>query len=433
MSGLASLIPSPWWYMYLARLLNGVVPAALVVAAVVRCRRSKNLWLTIGLLVGMTPIVWFSMATVNPSSIAIAGGAALWAALLVPRTGHAQNDATAIRRQWRAGNGDLLLVAGWLISMLPRRDGPLWVTLIVLFACAGNQELPSEVWRRAGRVGQALVVISLPLPLLPMMMNGYDPMSLLLAAMPLSLVVVEVIARLWRNFTSTALRPWTIFATGIAATVVSLVAVNVYRAGGPSTRITFGIITQTGDHLRQMVGNLGWLDTPIPEFAMLLWWTVLGALTALALLKSPRAVGVAAGVLAAGIVTAWVLAIGLGGETSRSWQGRYTMPLILGIPMLLARGIEVDASSERRIRQAITWSMWVVWNGAFYAAMRRWGAGFDGTVFPWRWTTWDSPGHPAVYLTIHAAVTGCLIAATLRSHRDADLQGNTSTGILDGS
>lgn len=431
--GLASLIPSPWWYLYIARLFNAIVPVAMTISAISRCRRSTNSWMVYGLLVGMSPIVWFSMAVVNPSSVAISGGLALWAALLVPRPQRPLTDVSAARqRHWTSG-ADPLLVAGWLVAMLPRRDGPLWATLILLYACVANHELPSDVWRRAGRFGQVLVVISLPLPLLPLMMNGYDQQSLLMAVVPLSLPVIEVVARLWRRLPTPRIRPWFVVVAGMATTVAALVAVNMFRPGGPSSRATIGVITQTGDHLRQMVGNLGWLDTPIPEFAMLLWWTVLGVLTALALLATPRAVGIAAGVLAGGIVTAWVLVLGVGGEASGSWQGRYTMPLIVGVPMLLARGFRIDAPSERRIRHAITWSMWVIWNGAFYAAMRRWGAGSDGTVFPWRWTTWDSPGHPAVYLIIHAAVTGCLIAATLRSHRDADLQGDTATGILDGS
>ena len=404
--GLASFIPSPYWYLYLARMLNSAVAAALLVASLVRCRRATSPWLAVGLFAGLTPIGWFAVSMVSPSALAIAGGAALWVSVLTAAD----------------SEGDGLLVAGWLAVVLPRRDGPLWATLIVIFACLAVERLPSALWRQLGRGGKAAVAVAVPLSLLPTFINGFDRLNTALAFVPLALPLGELVVITAQRRKAFRLHPAVIALSAVAVAVAAVLAANLVRPGGADAATTGRIIANTGRHLRQIVGVLGWLDTPTPELAVLVWWVAIGGLASLALLAAPRAVAAAAGVLGTAIVTAWVLELGTGDTTGTYWQGRYSMPFVLGMPILLARGIGVDAIGRRRVTNAVLGAVWMVWNAAFFSAIRRWGAGVDGSVFPWRWSTWHSPGPPALFIVAHALASGWLLLRSV-GRVDTDILG----------
>ena len=130
--GLASYVPWPGGYDYLARALSALIPVVLVGAALAFVTPTRRL-VGAAALLGVTPIAWFTFGTVNPSAVAIGGGLALLAGLLT------------VDRRPRA---DLLAVAGWVAVVLPRRDGPLWATVVVVAACALTAARPSEMWAR---------------------------------------------------------------------------------------------------------------------------------------------------------------------------------------------------------------------------------------------------------------------------------------------
>ncbi len=406
--GLASFIPTSQWYLYLARSFNASLAAALVVAAIRRCRQRSSTWLLTGLFVGVTPIAWFSISVVNPSALSIAGGAALWASILTPP---------------RRGQ-NVLLAASWLALALPRRDGPLWATLVVTFACIASQQGPRNLWRQLGKPSRTFLLGSLPVSLIPMYVNGYDRMTALIALVPLAIPVGEVTIKssLARRIGRSHMKVRV--GLVLAAPFAALLAANVIRPGGANFSLTVNIISDTGQHLRQIVGLLGWVDTPPPEFAVLLWWATLGGVAVLALLATPRAAAVGAAAFATELVTSWVVRLGLGYATGAGWQGRYSMPFFVGVPMLLAAGIAIEPAREPRMAVAIRGSVWVVWNAAFYAAMRRWGAGVSGNPYPWHWELWGSPGHPAIYIVLHGLASGWLLWGSDRA---------AATGILDGS
>jgi hypothetical protein len=215
----------------------------------------------------------------------------------------------------------------------------------------------------------------------------------------------------------------------VAFPVLALAGANVVRSEGVDMAATWQVVTATGNHLRQIVGLLGWLDAPAPDSAMFLWWAILGGLALVAMLSSARAVAVAAGTLGVGLVMGWVLPLSQQGGTLVAWQARYSLPFLLGVPMILAAGIEVPAVSERRAQLAVRGSVWFVWNLTFYAAMRRWGAGVDGVVYPWRWSDWGSPLPPLVFIVLHAVVSALLMSCDMRPER----QPQATADILDGS
>jgi hypothetical protein len=187
------------------------------------------------------------------------------------------------------------------------------------------------------------------------------------------------------------------------------------------------VIQATGDHLYQLVGRLGYLDASAPMSSVILWWATVGALAGAALLFAPRHARAGALMLGLVIVSAWVLEIGSGNRTGSYWQGRYSLPATIGLPMLLALGAAPFVSrlrngAEQRITLVVATAAWWVWNATFFAAQRRWAVGAGGSVLPWEWDTWSAPVPPIIVLFAHGAATAALLwmVATREHHTDAE-------------
>jgi hypothetical protein len=84
--------------------------------------------------------------------------------------------------------------------------------------------------------------------------------------------------------------------------------------------------------LRQMFGDLGWLDTPMPELLFLVNIAAWAAL--LTRLPSIRRAAIVCGIFGILIVPSAIEAIGWAGWP-QWWQGRYTLPFALGFVLLL--------------------------------------------------------------------------------------------------
>jgi hypothetical protein len=160
------------------------------------------------------------------------------------------------------------------------------------------------------------------------------------------------------------------------------------------------VVTRTGERLRQAIGVLSWLDTPVPTSALFLFLVAVGVLAGAALGADSLRPALAAGsVVLAAIALSWVIELAQGTTTGTYWQGRYDLPLLVGAPILL--GFAADGRSGRHPLVALTVSV-VVWNVAVYAAARRWGVGIFGTIDPRRFDTYGVPTTPLVLLVVHA-------------------------------
>jgi hypothetical protein len=90
----------------------------------------------------------------------------------------------------------------------------------------------------------------------------------------------------------------------------------------------------TGPRLRDTVGRFGWLDTPVTLFVVSIWATVVSALCVFAVAVSARCRR-ALPLLALSIVALPLLL-----ESQRInqigpyWQGRYWLPLVMGVPLV---------------------------------------------------------------------------------------------------
>ncbi len=163
------------------------------------------------------------------------------------------------------------------------------------------------------------------------------------------------------------------------------------------------------------MGVLGWLDAPVPTSGVLLYWAGIGALAAVAWLELPRAAVVFCGALVGAVIAAWVLELGQGANYGQYWQGRYSMPFVVGFPVVLAWRPSASTLMQR-LGAPIAAISWLVANLGFAAAQRRWGVGIDGSWYPWDWDTWGAPVPPIVLVVAHALITAALAAAVLR-HR----------------
>jgi hypothetical protein len=232
---------------------------------------------------------------------------------------------------------------------------------------------------------------------------------LLLAAAPAVLAVVHHVVRIAQRKSRAA-------QAGVALLVLLLGAAALVA---PAPRALGGgrlvrIVQATGDHLYQLVGKLGTLDASAPLSSVVLWWATVGGVAGIALLLAPRHARTGMLLLAVVIVSAWVLEIGSGNRTGSYWQGRYSLPATIALPMLMAAGAapllaRIRRDAERTIIITIAVAMWWVWNATFFAAQRRWAVGAGGSLLVWQWNTWNAPVHPLIVMLAHAMVTAALL------------------------
>ena len=389
-AGVASRLPGAdpiWW----ARLANAVLATALVGAALASVRRRPLA--AAGVLVALTPMAWFSFSIVNPSSMAIAGGIALWTGLVLRRD-----------LGW-------LTAVGWAALALPRRDGLVWACLaLAIVVVVLGRSLPGW-WRSLGRGPQIIVAISTAVAIVWAIRTG-TRVSQASAIAPLAVLVAELARRWWIARSATRGQRATVVATAAGLGVVATVVTVLQRPGGWDGELAGRVVGQTGANLVEAIGVLGWLDTNLPWLAIVGWVAALGILVGAGLADRADWAVIAACVLGATIVTAWVFELYQGNTSGTYWQGRYSLPLLAGVPIALGAA-ELRADAERVVATTVVATALTIDNVALWAAARRFGVGVDGSLLPWDWHTYGAPIAPVVVVTIHLAATIALARVLL--------------------
>lgn len=208
----------------------------------------------------------------------------------------------------------------------------------------------------------------------------------------------------------------------------ALIALSPVREVGPGPMVPEGdgrleaLIGQTGYYLRNMVGQFGWLDTSSPMLTQLGWAVAFGGLGTLTLLVADAAsiratAAVVVATLALPIVAQWPTI----GHDGMPWQGRYTLPLAVGAPMLALAGIG-RARSGGGGRLVGSWSRvgvsGVLLLGAGHLAaitwaLRRYAVGVHGPVTFWDDALWSPPGGHVAVLVLSAAAVATLATCAL--------------------
>ncbi len=342
--GLPSLVVDNSRTLFAMRAISGALAAAAITFAIMVARRRHRPML-LGIAVALTPMVWFMGASVNPNGTEIALALAWWVGLVA------------------------LLDDG----RLPRTRGLLVGTVIVGAGLAVVRPL-SLVW-----LGLIAIVV--------MINAGMGPLRRLLAdrAVLIGGAIVLVVG---------AAQAVLVLGNGSLGSTDPRTALDGIETSA-ALRTSIGRQPQI---LEEMIGVFGWLDTRVPAAVVVAWTVVLGIVLALALVTGRRrhlivlaGLGVAAVAVPVALEVQGVSAVGF------IWQGRYSLPLAIGVPLLAARaidighGVTITAPAQRRIALAVTATTAVGAGIAFYQALRRYTVGVSGPVLLWDDIRWQPP------------------------------------------
>jgi hypothetical protein len=365
--------------VYAMRLVSAAITAALLTWGIVRLReldRRRAAW---GAALALTPMCLFIGSAVNPNGVEIACAFSFWTACLALARRRSDADVSvAPPTSWWVQAG----LSGALLLNI-RTSGPIWASIVVVVAVLAAR--PGAV-RGLARSWQVWP-------------------TALLAVVAGALSVGWVLTH--RDIvTTTSLFPE--FAAPRLVAAVMLLA--------------------TPALVDQMIGNFGWLDTSAPYPTILVWYATVSALLLVALVQRGQRrarIGILA-VLAAVVLVPIALTIPTAEAAGIVWQGRYTLPLAVGLAplsvLLLAPLRGEVASMLDRLATLSVCAVGVAHVGAFYWAARRYAEGSEGlwvTVDP----RWGSPlGFlPAVALYgLLVAVATAVAVRSLRHERAAE-------------
>ena len=289
-------LPSRWLPpstgVYAMRIVSVLLAAALLASAAVSVGAlSRRPWVVVGAAAAVTPSVLFLSGSINPNGVEIAASMAVWGSLLLLLGGHGRAPSRLLAR---VGVAAVTLAC-------TRPTSPLLLLVIVAVALAfgaGRARL-AELWvsRRfravVGAVGAALVV-------------------------NLGFVLVN------RSLTNVIHTP-----------VMPASHAEVARRA----------LEFTPGWLDEALGSLGWLGygaVQLPVWVRWLWWTTIAIVVVVGLVRATnRQRGVVVLLATACLVGPIVATVR---EPEVAWQGRYALPLLMGIPLLA--GVAADRSAR---------------------------------------------------------------------------------------
>lgn len=269
---------------YAMRLLSAAVSALFIAGAFYCAFRARRARLAVvGVLVAMTPVAVFLSAVVNPNGLEISAATCVWAASLALAFDAVEGSDRAVLT-WA--------VVSAVVLVLSRGLSPLWLLVIALVAAgvAGRRRLVAMVRRPGVRAGLGVVVVA-----------------------------------------SAGAVTWIRLEHSLVISPVPL------PPGTGAGQVLLHSFSLTGLRLKEMVGIVGWGDTPLWSATVYLWAGVVVVMLAFALLYSSRRVRVLLGGLVLACVVLPVLI-----ESSHAlrygyvWVGRYTLPMAVGVPILSA-------------------------------------------------------------------------------------------------
>ena len=364
--GYYALVGSVSWFapdgpvtVHVMRVIGALLTAAFVATAITALRRTGAARIAaVGLAIAITPMVLFISSTVNPSAPEIAASITVWVCgfLLV------RSAAEGVDRRLVTAVG----IAGCVLA-LSRQLGPLWLGLIALtfLGVSSREGLRNLVRSSWARLWAALIVVS------SLVQVGWD-------------VIVKPL-----DVTRSGNQPATVATTDILRTTVG----------------------RTFPRYREMVGWFGWLDTPAPALTWVPWTVVLGLLVfAVVLWSTRRQIAVLLGLLAATVVVPVAIeAPTFSDARTLTWQGRYTLPLAVGVPILAGGLLSMTERGRQLVTSRLLLAIGVVVSGAqviaFGQNLRRYTVGARGPIAFWGSAAWTPP-LPRLFLVLaFAAVT----------------------------
>lgn len=377
--GWPSLIFSDSIGIYAMRIVSGILSSAMLALAFMLVSTWRRPTIpAIGLVAAITPMVLYVNGLVNPSAFEISGTIAAFVAMLTIVT---QPDERLLRER------AVILVAVSVLVANTRTISPLWIAIAVILPLLllKGRDLAALLRRRVVLISAAIVALGAAFSV------AWTPISTRLASDA---------------------------AAGAPATPV---ITTVFPDVGQSPFFGFvKMITLTFTNGADMIGNFGWMDTPVPATTIVIWTMLIGAilLTGFVVLRGrPALVGVIllllALVLPALIQAAFITTGGF------IWQGRYGLPifamLIFGVAALVGTSVEnsrFSAAALGRLVFAVIVGFIAGQGYGFLKAMRRNVIGSDTS---WKQLItdpqWIPPGGVALSLALF--VVGLLVLAVV--------------------
>jgi hypothetical protein len=368
-AGLAARPFPPGAWLYVMRLANVLACAALVASAVTSLGRLRDRRLAgLGAALTVTPSALFLFSVMNPSGPEIAAAIGTWITGYALVTRPAGTPGTAPSRRLVVR----LAVAASVLA-LTRSLGPLWLALILVsLALLSDRERIAALVRRrevrvAGGAVGAFVIVQLAWIVGADALEYYNP---------------------------EAARPGT-FA-GFAEQ-----SLGTFWEHGPE----------------QMVGNFGWLDTPAPRGVHVLWLVLVGMLVVAGLSSVRRTGALVLAALAVLTVAIPTVADGVQMAKGFDWQGRYTLPITMGLPLVGAletgRRRARPLLEGRRVFAVLAVLLATAQLACYWRAMQRNAVGAGGRVLFWIDPSWTPRGIPPLLLLVAFALAAGAFTALL--------------------
>jgi hypothetical protein len=219
-----------------------------------------------------------------------------------------------------------------------------------------------------------------------------------------------------------------VFVVAIAYVAWSKAYDSVSGAPMPGLTLTEafqGSVEELPYRVRQMVGHFAYLEAPPPAGLLAVWGVLVGALVLLALVAGAwRRRCALLGLLLASLAFTVVPEALNAAEFGYIWQGRYTLPVATGIPILAAWIV----GRARWWRPALTLpasalvaGLWLVGQAIGLATLlRRYVVGTDRSLFAIRTGDgWAPPLSPVVLMVLLALAGGAFAIWTTWATRTA--------------
>jgi hypothetical protein len=317
-SGVGTVFGASNLSVYMARVMTSLISALLIACSAYAILRRKQSLL--GLLIALTPGTIFLASAMNPSAIEICSAIAMWSILPSIYAGQVHDRIIQY----------IFIVAGVLLIA----TRPIGIAMYAAVSVVS--------WVAFGR-------------------TKFIPF---IKANKVALLIHSVTA---------VLMAWWYIAVYSYQTSPSL------AAGAEKVSITTQL-TRSMNHipelLDQVLGNFGWLDTPIPRGA--LWIYVLCA--AVVIFTALNQLG-KRGALALTLLSMTVICVSIAVDMNFyamfGWfgaQGRHIAPTLVGVPLLVAT--QSNFGTRLQIGVVTGWSVAMVWAGL--GALRRYSVGVNG-------------------------------------------------------
>jgi hypothetical protein len=381
--GIASWIGTPGsGAVYLMRFISALMTSALLATAITALRRSTApREVAVGVALAITPMVLFVSSLVNPSALEIAAAVTVWVCgLVLISRAHERIDNWLV-----AGTG----IAACAMA-LSRQLAPLWLGLIglTLLGLANRAALRNLVRSNWARLWGLLVVAS---------------------------------------------------AMGQVLWNIVVKPLDVSAEGRPPMHLEIGDILEivtgrTFFRYHEMIGVFGWGDTPTPALTWIPWTAGIVFLVFAAVLwVSRRQLLMLLALLAAVVVVPVLIESATYNEGGGvNWQGRYTLPLAVGVPILAAVALGTTARGRQVVTSRFMLGVGVVVGVgqvlAFAQNLRRYTVGYDGDIQFWKDPFWSPPVSSLVLTIAFVVASGLYLWWLLCVVPNGSVRGQDTTG-----